>query len=76
MGQHPIQDWRALIRAWEKRDEQRAAGPGPLAGTVQGVLNKAQSKCGRQRKDSFFNYAYTPSIVDLKDIELTLDDEL
>jgi hypothetical protein len=67
VGQNPIRDWKALIQAWEKRDEQRSSGPGPGVPT----------KFGRPKSQTFDNYhdSHT-AVVDLKDIELTLDDEL
>ena len=76
VGQNPIRDWRALVRAWEKRDEQRATGPGTAADSLRSVLDMAQANRRRQRKDNFDNYKHTPSYVNLEDIALTLDDEL
>ncbi len=72
VGQHPVRDWKALVRTWEKRDMQR----GPLADTMRSVLDMAQAKRSRQRKDTFDNYQDKRSYVDLDAIALTLDDEL
>ena len=71
VGQHPVRDWRALIRAWEKRDRQQPTGPGP------GVGMRATARFGKPRSQTFFNYNDSQTaVVNLKDIELTLDDEL
>ena len=78
VGQDPIQDWRAMIRTWERRDAQRSSGPGDISSAVQGVLNMAQrNRTARQRRDTFDNYKEEPSRhFSLDDIALTLDDEL
>ena len=75
-GRDPITDWRALVRAWEKQNARKAAGPGSIGDTVQGIVNLARAKRRRQRKNSFDDYQHTPSHIDLEDIALTLDDEL
>ena len=72
VGQHPVRDWKALVRTWEKRDMQR----GPLADTMRSVLGMAQAKRSRQRKNTFDNYQDKRSYVDLDAVALTLDDEL
>ena len=74
VGQNPVQDWKALIRAWEKRDEQRATGPGPLADTVQSVLDMAQRKRRDRQRNILLNYREEPSHPTLEEISFDLNE--
>ena len=74
VGQHPIRDWQALIRAWEKRDEQRPTGPGPLTDTVQSVLDMAQRKRRDRQRNTLLNYREEPSHPTLEEISFDLNE--
>ena len=74
MGQNPIRDWQALVRAWEKRDAQRPSGPGPLADTVQSVLDMAQRKRRDRQRNTLLNYREEPSHPTLEEIAFDLDE--
>ena len=60
VGRNPVQDWKALVRAWEKRDAQRGTGPGPLSDTVQSVLGMAQANRRTRQRNTLLNYRETP----------------
>lgn len=74
VGQHPIRDWQALIRAWEKRDAQKSAGPGPIADTVQSVLDMAQRKRRDRQRNTLLNYDEKPSHARIEEISLDLNE--
>ena len=74
VGQNPVRDWQALIRAWEKRDKQRATGPGPLADTVQGILDMAQAKRRDRQRNTLLNYKEKPSHASLEEIAFDIDE--
>lgn len=74
VGQHPIRDWRALVRAWEKRDAQKSAGPGPIADTVQSVLDMAQRKRRDRQRNTLLNYDEKPSHARIEEISLDLNE--
>ena len=83
MGQNPIRDWRALVRAWEQRDKQQGqlprpptgpGRPGPLADAVQNVLDVAQAKHRARQRNTLLNYREEPSHVQLEDISFDLDE--
>ena len=78
VGQDPIQDWRAMVRTWERKNAREADQSGDISGAVQSVLNIARrNRTARQRRDTFDNYKEEPSRhFSLDDIALTLDDEL
>ena len=78
VGQDPMQDWRAMVRTWERKNAREADQSGDISGAVQGVLNMARrNRTARQRRDTFDNYKEEPSRhFSLDDIALTLDDEL
>lgn len=74
VGQHPIRDWQALVRAWEKRDAQKSAGPGPIADTVQSVLDMAQRKRRDRQRNTLLNYDEKPSHARIEEISLDLNE--
>jgi len=83
VGQNPIRDWRALVRAWEQRDKQQGQSPrpptgpgrpGPLADAVQNVLDVAQAKHRARQRNTLLNYREEPSHVQLEDISFDLDE--
>lgn len=74
VGQHPIRDWQALIRAWEKRDAQKSAGPGPIADTVQNILDMAQRKRRDRQRNTLLNYDEKPSHARIEEISLDLNE--
>ena len=74
VGQHPIRDWQALVRAWEKRDAQKSAGPGPIADTVQSVLDMAQAKRRARQRNTLLNYRETPEEGEVELIHLDLNE--
>ena len=74
VGQHPIRDWQALVRAWEKRNEQKSAGPGPIADTVQSVLDMAQAKRRARQRNTLLNYRETPEEGEVELIHLDLNE--
>ena len=89
VGQNPIRDWRALVRAWEQRDKQQGqlppqgtsprpptgqGRPGPLADAVQNVLDVAQAKHRARQRNTLLNYREEPSHVQLEDISFDLDE--
>ena len=77
VGQDPIQDWRAMVRTWERKNAREADQSGDISGAVQSVLNMARrNRAARQRRDTFNNYKEEPTPISLDDIALTLDDEL
>ena len=74
VGQNPVRDWRALVRAWEKRDAQRDTGPGPLSDTVQSVLNTIQTKRRERQRNTLLNYGSKPSFPPPEEVTLDLDE--
>ena len=74
VGQHPIRDWQALVRAWEKRDAQKSAGPGPIADTVQNILDMAQRKRRDRQRNTLLNYDEKPSHARIEEISLDLNE--
>ena len=83
VGQNPIRDWRALVRAWEQRDKPQGQSPrpptgpgrpGPLADAVQNVLDVAQAKHRARQRNTLLNYREEPSHVQLEDISFDLDE--
>ena len=72
--QNPVRDWKALVRAWEKRDQQRSSGPGTVADAVQGIVAMAQARRSARQRNTLLNYDEKPSHAKLEEIELDLDE--
>lgn len=74
VGQNPVRDWKALVRAWEKRDQQRSSGPGTAADAVQGIVAMAQARRSARQRNTLLNYDEKPSHAKLEEIKLDLDE--
>ena len=74
VGQDPIQDWRAMIRTWERRDAQRSSGPGGIADTVQSIVHMAQRNRTARQRNTLLNYREEPSYASVEEIQLDLDE--
>ena len=74
MGQHPVRDWKALIRAWEKRDEQRSDGPVAASGIVRQVVSMAQAARRDRQRNTLLNYRAEPPGGEVQVIDLDPDE--
>jgi len=74
VGQDPIQDWRAMVRTWERRDAQRSSGPGGIADTVQSIVHMAQRNRTARQRNTLLNYREEPSHASVEEIQLDLDE--
>jgi len=74
MGQTPIRDWRALVRTWEKRDAERASGPGPIGDTVQKLVTQAKAARAARQRNTLLNCREEPAHSRLEDIAFDIDE--
>ncbi len=74
VGQHPVRDWKALIRAWEKRDEQRSDGPVAASGIVRQVVSMAQAARRDRQRNTLLNYRAEPPAGEVQVIDLDPDE--
>ena len=72
-AERPFGKLKAILKDWTERKIRTVAGAQKALGERQAVYASSKAK----KKNSFFNYSgANVAHVDLKDIELTLDDEL
>ena len=74
VGQNPMRDWKAAVRAWERRDAQRGSGPGPIADTVQKVVEGARAARSARQRNTLLNYREEASHPSLESIAFSLDE--
>lgn len=74
VGRHPVRDWKALIRAWEKRDEQRSDGPVAASGIVRQVVSMAQAARRDRQRNTLLNYRAEPPAGEVQVIDLDPDE--
>ena len=70
VGQNPVRDWRALVRAWEKRDTRRSVP----ADTARGSPDTAQRRRAVRARNTLLNCRETPSHPSLESIAFDPDE--